>query len=46
MEIKESRRKEEKRKEDSWRIVADPETKREMWERSSDRGLYYIDSSS
>lgn len=46
LEIKESRRKEEKRKKDGWRIVADPETKREMWERSSDRGLYYIDSSS
>lgn len=35
LEIKESRRKEEKRKEDGWRIVADPETRGEMWEEDS-----------
>lgn len=35
LEIKESRRKEEKRKEDGWRIVADPETRGEMWEKDS-----------
>lgn len=35
LEIKESRRKEEERKEDGWRIVADPETRGEMWEEDS-----------